>query len=78
MNLDLLSKTTLIQSVVYIAFQTYRCSFFSLLIWIITQQGKKKKPASLRVVGKQVMTYEILQMYNFILKCSAVGIILIC
>lgn len=34
-------------------------------------------PASLRVVGKQVMTYEILQMYNLILKSYAVGIILI-
>lgn len=34
-------------------------------------------PASLRVVGKQVMTYEILQLYNLILKSYAVGIILI-
>lgn len=57
----MLSKTKLIQSVVYFAVQTFLCSFCSLFILLITHQSKKKK-ASLRVFGKQIMIYEILQI----------------
>lgn len=72
----MLSKTKLIQSVVYFAVQTFLCSFCSLFILLITHQGKKKK-ASLRVFGKQVMIYEILQMNDLVWKFYAVNIILI-
>lgn len=56
----MLSKTKLIQSVVYFAVQTFLCSFCSLFILLITHQGKKK--SLFKSFGKQIMIYEILQI----------------